>query len=134
MTELNNFSESFNKEQKEVMIATMTIIANADGKISSNEENQIRTSAALLGINLADLVKNIPVHNLQSIIIKLKTLDKNQKEWLAVALDELLQSVPKLSMIKLQYVMGILDDIGISEKEYTDILNKADSLRKKFIS
>jgi hypothetical protein len=129
------FRDSFTQEQKAVIISTLIIISNADGNNSTNEEKkEIAGTAAILGLSMSDpLVSTTLFYKLPKRIEILNTLENNNKEWFAISLNDFLKRVPRLSMTKIQYVMGVLNDIGISETRFIQIADNADKLKKLYI-
>jgi len=63
----------------------------------------------------------------------LKNLKIGQKEWLLIAIYELVHSDGKPVQMEINYSAGIAKDLGFSENEYLKLINKTTELRNKYL-
>lgn len=132
-TNVSAFQNSFNRKQKAGIISILIIVATCDGGLNSKEEANIESSAALLGLSLSDpLLKELPTLGRQNLINILNTLDRGQKEWLLIAIYELVHCDGKPVQMEINYSAGIAGDIGFSENQYLALIDKTMQLRNKF--
>lgn len=126
------FQDSFTKLQKAGIVSILIIYANADGRINPKEEEQIQNTVGLLNYSLSDpLLNELPSKGRQNLINILKTLNAGQKQWLLISLYELAHCDGNISQIETSYALGIAKDIGFTEGQYLELIQKTSHLRKK---
>ena len=131
---LKPFKDSFTIEQKAAILGSLAIIAKiADDNIKKNEMKVIELAAKVLGMNLYDpiiiqIVKEDPIY----IKTVLNTLDRHQKEWYVIMVNDLVISDDKMKNIKISLADYMLEAIGISDEEFDRIINKSNLQTKMF--
>lgn len=126
------FQNSFDRQQKAAIISILIIVATCDGALNQKEEANIESSAALLGASLSDpYLKQLPTQGRQNLINILNTLNKGQKEWVLIAIYELVHCDGKPDQMETNYAAGIARDLGFSENQYLALIDKTSHLRNK---
>jgi|SRR5690606_5267576 len=131
---LGGFQDNFTKEQKAAILGSLVILAKSDGQVHPKEMQNIEQTGRLLGIELDDPVfARVASGGKNEITRILNTLDRSQKEWYIITLHSMVAADGKVEEIEISYALGFADDIGISEDEYVQIIQKAELLMKKFM-
>jgi hypothetical protein len=126
------FQNTFDRRQKAAIVSILIIVATCDGGINSKEEANIENTAALLGLSLSDsLLKELPALGRQNLINILNALAKGQKEWVLIAIYELVHCDGRPVQIEINYSAGIAGDLGFSEDQYLSLIEKTMQLRNK---
>lgn len=130
---LGDFQDSFTKEQKAAILVSLVFLAKIDGQFHPSEKNNIEQASRVLGIGLNEpLFTKIAAGGKNAITRILNTLDKSQKEWYIITLHSLVVADGKVEENEIGFALEYAEDIGISEDEYIQIVQKAELLMKKF--
>lgn len=121
----NHFQSSFrnelNNQQKRAILGALICTAEADSKITIQEEKVIEQIIDLLGIDMSDPFFNRPA-NIQEINSALNSLDRNKQEWLLFALHTLIICDGGFNDDETSFIIGFAKDMGISEYELVEII------------
>jgi hypothetical protein len=132
---MDNQLQKITASQKVAIIQSMIFIANADRKPSTEDINCIHGIAErVLGISMDDpMFKTFYSKGIEYVISVLGTLDKSTKEWYLVPIHGLIfLNGGKPSEKRFSYTLQIAEDIGFSEDEYFNAVEKAKFLMDKY--
>jgi hypothetical protein len=131
---IENFRQSFTKEQKAAIISSMMIICGTPTGIAEVDSEHIERTARELGIAVQDpLIMSTFTGGRAALALVSNTLSKNNKEWFAVSIHTILGKTLKQGKPdakKEQIALAILGDIGISDVELMRIVQFANDIFK----
>lgn len=131
---LSGFQDDYNKEQKAAIMWALILLANSDGNIHPTEAKSLDETALMLDISPEDPIMNrIMAGGKDEIIRILNTLERTQKEWFITALHGMIHADGKVEDIEIGYALGFAEDIGISQNEYKQIIEKVNLLMKLYL-
>ncbi len=130
---MENFQQEFTGQQKAAIISSMIIIAKTNAGIAEVEGRYIEENANILGTDLNDpALIGISQGGRAGLATILNTLSQSNKEWFAYTVYGLLRQNGQPDDRKIQIALAILGDIGITEDELGDIVEKFRALYEKF--
>ncbi len=122
---INKFQSTFRNElsnqQKRAILGALICTAEADSKITNQEENVIEQIIDLLGIEMSDPFFIRPA-NMQEIKLALNSLDRTKQEWFLFALHTLIICDGGINEDETSFIIGFAKDMGISEYELVEII------------
>lgn len=117
------------KQQMASAICALMVIAKCDGSVSVTELKYISDVCDALGISQSDKLVTTAVQSGKGpMLATLNTLSRSQKEWLAVAVNGVIQADGKVQQIELDYAQALFEQIGFSAQEYTQAVQKAHAI------
>jgi|688.fasta_scaffold1263304_1 hypothetical protein len=130
---LAEFQNSFNTNQKAAIICISVIVATCDRPLNPSEETNIENTASLLNFSLSNpLLQELPQYGSQKLISILNTLNRSQKEWVLIAIYELVHCDGTPVKMEINYSAGIARDLGFSENQYLDLIQKKTQILNRF--
>lgn len=131
---MGNFQNNFAKEQKAAILGFLVYLAKSDNQFHPREMQNLEQTGRLLGLESNDpVIAKVANGGIDEITRILNTLSRSQKEWFVVALQSMVNADGKVEDIEMDYALGIAKDIGITEEEYIQIVQKAKLLTEKFM-
>lgn len=131
---VKSFQEESTKEQKAAIIGCLIIIAKSDGGTDDHEINLLEKFAKFIDINLEDPIITDQISGGRKLLTsRLNSMSQKNKEWFAVAGYEMGICNGVSDDEQINVLLSILDDIGISEDKFVDVVEKSKQLYNKFV-
>jgi uncharacterized tellurite resistance protein B-like protein len=122
----SSFKNELTNQQKRAILGALLVTAQADSKMNSKEEEYIELIIKLLGVDLTEEYFNVPA-DVAEVAEVLNTLPQSKKEWLLFALHTLILIDGNVNKDEAIFILGIAQDMNISEFELVDIIKKFES-------
>ena len=131
---LSSFQDDYNKEQKAAIMMAIAGVAQADGNVHPKEIKNMEETSLMLGIEGDEpIFRQIASKGIDEIIRILNTLERNQKEWFITALHGMIHADNRVEDSEIAIALTFANEIGISDHEYRQIIEKTNQLMKLFM-
>jgi len=129
--EKNAFLNDFTEEQKAAMVYSLMLMTGANGSYDEKKLNYTMQQAKLLNLNLEGKAMAIyQEKNADYAYSIIKRIPEEKKGWYSVLLGSILGIGGKPTEKELTLIARIVEQCGISEKDFHDVNTKTQALMK----
>jgi len=127
----------FSIEQQAVMVWFLVKIAEADGDININEEQQLGQFFQIIGYDLSDketesISRKVAAYSLDQLTQVLNSLEKSDKEIFAITTYSLIVSDGQPKEDEIKMALYSCTQIGIDDDEYYRLIKKSATMYNQF--
>lgn len=130
---LSDFQDSFTTEQKIAILGSLVILAKSKGQILPDEINLIEQTGRVLGLDVDKaLFARIADGGIDELIKILQTLNQRQKEWFVISMRSMISASGKVNEAQIAFAFGLAEQIGFTEDEIIELIDKTERLNDFF--
>lgn len=130
---IKSFQSRFSKEQKAAIIGNLIIIAKSDGGMDDYESNLLEKFAKFIGLSMEDQIITDQISGGRKLMSsRLDSMSQKNKEWFVVAAYEMGICNGISDDEQINVMLNIFQDIGISEENFVNIIEKSKQIYKRF--
>lgn len=130
--DISLFQNQYTELQKAAILGALIVVAKSDGEVHPKEFKKIEDTATLLGTDMSDPLHLAVIQSKAQMIAILNSLTRKQKEWFILCLHEMVLIDGQVKDIEVSFALGFARDLGISEYEYFEIIDKAIAISNFF--